>query len=86
MSTTDARIARLRNELADGVGNAPPDWYLLKLISDQDERAELPLPSAPVVNVSNGIRPRHVGHWLEWIRTLVPCAVLCVQLLILYRQ
>ncbi len=83
---TETRLHRMRVELADGAGNAPPDWYLLKLIAEEDERRALPLPEMLPPPKPNGVKPQHIGHWLEWIRTLVPCAVLCVQLVILYRQ
>jgi hypothetical protein len=30
-------------------------------------------------------RARHVGHLLEWVRTLVSCAILCIQVYLLTR-
>jgi hypothetical protein len=32
---------------------------------------------------AGGFRPRHVGHWLEWVRTIVPCFTLVIQVVTL---
>ncbi len=78
--------AAVRAQYEDGVGNAPPDWYIRKIEAEREARAQLPPPEMLPPPKPNGVKPQHIGHWLEWIRTLVPCAVLVVQLVILYRQ